>query len=106
MSTAEVFRAGIEAQEQVCESCARLIDARAADLFAGTGCLGLEALSRGAAKAVFCDVDQIPAALADWQAGGYQVRRVVPLDMFPGAANLEVLVLLAPAAAGRTGRRG
>jgi tRNA/tmRNA/rRNA uracil-C5-methylase (TrmA/RlmC/RlmD family) len=55
---------------------------------------------------VFCDVDQMPAALADWQAAGYHVRRVVPLDMFPGAANLEVLVLLAPAAAGRTGRRG
>ena len=39
----------------------RLEGARVADLFAGTGCLGLEALSRGAARAVFCDVD--PRAL-------------------------------------------
>ena len=36
----------------------RLDGARVADLFAGTGCLGLEALSRGAARAVFCDVDR------------------------------------------------
>lgn len=36
---------------------ARLIDASVVDLFAGTGCLGLEALSRGASKALFFDVD-------------------------------------------------
>lgn len=36
----------------------RLEGARVADLFAGTGCLGLEALSRGAARAVFCDIDR------------------------------------------------
>ncbi len=45
---------------------------------------------------VFCGVDQIPASLKEWRTGGYQVRRVVPLDMFPGTANLEVLVLLTP----------
>jgi tRNA/tmRNA/rRNA uracil-C5-methylase (TrmA/RlmC/RlmD family) len=45
---------------------------------------------------VFCGVDQIPAALKEWRKGGYLVQRVVPLDMFPGSMNLEVLVLLVP----------
>jgi 16S rRNA (guanine966-N2)-methyltransferase len=39
----------------------RIVGARCLDLFAGTGALGLEALSRGAGKAVF--VEQAPAAL-------------------------------------------
>ncbi|MBU0480802.1 MAG: class I SAM-dependent RNA methyltransferase [Proteobacteria bacterium] len=43
---------------------------------------------------IFCGVDQIPAAFREWQENGYQVERVVPLDMFSGTANLEVLVLL------------
>jgi 16S rRNA (guanine966-N2)-methyltransferase len=46
-----------------------LVGARVADLFAGTGALGLEALSRGAAAAVFVERDrasckQIEVALA------------------------------------------
>lgn len=40
----------------------RIPDAAVADLFAGTGNLGLEALSRGAASAVF--VDASPASIA------------------------------------------
>jgi len=43
---------------------------------------------------VFCGVDQIPDSLKEWRENGYQVERIVPLDMFPGTANLEVLVLL------------
>jgi len=43
---------------------------------------------------IFCGVDQIPPSLREWQANGYQVRRVVPLDIFPGSANLEILILL------------
>jgi len=43
---------------------------------------------------IFCGIDHIPAALADWQAHGYEVQRIVPLDMFPGTAHLETLVLL------------
>jgi len=39
----------------------RIVDSRALDLFAGTGAMGLEALSRGAKHAVF--IDNHPAAL-------------------------------------------
>ncbi len=53
---------------------------------------------------VFCDVDQIPIAMRQWQKAGYGVRRVVPLDMFPGSANLEVLVLLAASFGGANSR--
>ncbi len=45
---------------------------------------------------VFCSVDQIPAALAKWQAQGYAIQRIAPLDMFPGTPHLEVLIQLAP----------
>lgn len=45
---------------------------------------------------IFCGVDQIPASVKAWRAGGYRVVRIVPLDLFPGSANLEVLILLAP----------
>jgi len=36
----------------------RIEDARVLDLFAGTGCLGIESLSRGARRAVFLDTDR------------------------------------------------
>lgn len=42
---------------------------------------------------VFCGVDQIPASLKEWQDNGYRVKEIVPLDMFPGSANLEIIVL-------------
>jgi len=45
---------------------------------------------------IFCGVDQIPIALQEWQDNGYRPCHIVPLDMFPGTANLEVLILLQP----------
>lgn len=36
-----------------------IIDARVLDLFGGTGAVGIEALSRGAKQAVFCDLDRL-----------------------------------------------
>ncbi|MCA1584177.1 MAG: 16S rRNA (guanine(966)-N(2))-methyltransferase RsmD [Acidobacteria bacterium] len=41
----------------------RIAGARVLDLFAGTGAIGLEALSRGAAEAVFVEQDRRAAAL-------------------------------------------
>lgn len=51
---------------------------------------------------VFCGVDQIPPALTEWAVHGYEVQRVVPLDMFPGTAHLETLVLLRRTTTGPT----
>lgn len=58
---------------------ARVTGSRCLDLFAGSGALGLEALSRGAAEVVFVERDA-PAAralagrLAEWQASGARVE--------------------------------
>ena len=41
---------------------------------------------------IHCGVDEIPRELNRWRIGGYRVRRVVPLGMFAGSANLEILI--------------
>lgn len=41
---------------------------------------------------IFCNVDEIPRSLQEWRRGGYMPDRIVPLDMFPGTPNLEVVV--------------
>ena len=41
----------------------RVVGARVADIFAGTGTIGLEALSRGAASVVFIEQDRLSAEL-------------------------------------------
>jgi len=43
---------------------------------------------------IHCGVDQIPSSIEQWKQCGYHVNRIVPLDMFPGSPNLEVLILL------------
>jgi 16S rRNA (guanine966-N2)-methyltransferase len=57
----------------------RIEGARCLDLFAGSGALGLEALSRSAAEVIFIEQQRIAAAaiqrlLADWGAAGGEVR--------------------------------
>lgn len=47
---------------------------------------------------IFCGVDIIPEAVASWKACGYGVSRCLPLDMFAGTLNLEVLLVFEPLA--------
>lgn len=50
-----------------------------------------------------CGADEIPRELAAWTEAGLELRRIVPVDLFPGTTGLETLLLLEPAPA--RGRR-
>lgn len=43
---------------------------------------------------IFCGVDEIPKALPEWKKYGYEPEHMLPLDMFPGSCNLEIMILL------------
>ena len=42
----------------------------------------------------FCGTDELPRELERWRLAGYHVESALPLDLFPGTASLETLVLL------------
>jgi 16S rRNA (guanine966-N2)-methyltransferase len=63
-----------------------ITDARVLDLFAGSGALGIEALSRGADSVVF--VDDAPAAITAVQANLATVRREAEVVRRPALAYL------------------
>lgn len=44
---------------------------------------------------IFCGLETIPYELAKWKRGGYIPVECVPLDMFPGTPDLEVMILFA-----------
>ena len=72
--------------------------ARFADLFAGTGAIGIEALSRGAAEVVFIENHAPAAALIQKNLGSLGIRSgftVLPVDILRG---LEMLASKAKAA--------
>jgi 16S rRNA (guanine966-N2)-methyltransferase len=80
---------------------ARTQGARCLDLFAGSGALGLEALSRGAAHVSFIDsaepvVRELRQRLREWQASGAQVERSDALAFLAGAAQPFDIVFLDP----------
>ena len=76
--------------------------ARVLDLFAGSGQLGIEALSRGAKRCVFLDASReaIQIVLANCKtAGVFAQSRVIPDDAFHFLATTQEefdLALLAP----------
>lgn len=70
----------------------RLEGARVIDLFAGTGSLGIEALSRGADRALFYDVDRrsLDAVSKNLERLGFAGKgQAVFGDAFEAAARLE-----------------
>jgi 16S rRNA (guanine(966)-N(2))-methyltransferase RsmD len=70
----------------------RLEGASIVDLFAGTGSLGLEALSRGAARALFYDVDRrsLDAVEKNLERLGFAARgRVAQGNAFEAVDRLE-----------------
>ena len=80
---------------------ARTPGARCLDLFAGSGALGLEALSRGAAHVTFIDADEaavreLRARLAEWHAQGAQVKRADALRYLGGLPEPFDIVFLDP----------
>ncbi len=82
---------------------------RAADLFAGTGALGIEALSRGAASCLFIDSDRgaVTAITRNLQAFGAGSRaevRAQPVEYAPPPpAPCDLVFLDPPYAAGMAG---
>jgi 16S rRNA (guanine966-N2)-methyltransferase len=80
-------------REAVFASLGDVAGLRVLDLFAGTGALGFEALSRGAASATFVESDRSVAAVlrANIRALDYETRALVlPMDYRRALARLRV----------------
>ncbi|KQT32430.1 16S rRNA (guanine(966)-N(2))-methyltransferase RsmD [Sphingomonas sp. Leaf412] len=72
-----------------------------ADLFAGSGALGLEALSRGAASCLFVEqdgaaLDSLRANVATLKATGAEVRAGSVLALGPARAALDLVMMDPP----------
>jgi 16S rRNA (guanine966-N2)-methyltransferase len=79
----------------------RVVGARCLDLFAGSGALGLEALSRGAAQVTFVERDSVAvrelrARLTEWGAVGGQVEHMDAVRFLGGPAQPFEIVFLDP----------
>ncbi|QNE30937.1 16S rRNA (guanine(966)-N(2))-methyltransferase RsmD [Sphingomonas sp. NBWT7] len=76
-----------------------------ADLFAGSGALGIEALSRGAASCLFVEqdkpaLDALRANIAALGASSAEVRAGSVLALGPARAPLDVMLMDPPYASG------
>lgn len=72
-----------------------------ADLFAGSGALGLEALSRGAARCVFVEqdraaIDALKANIVKLGAAGAEVRQGSVLALPPAPLPLDLVMMDPP----------
>jgi len=47
---------------------------------------------------ICCGIDEIAREVGAWAAAGFELRRILPLDLFAGTAGLETLLLLEPGA--------
>jgi 16S rRNA (guanine966-N2)-methyltransferase len=79
----------------------RVSGARCLDLFAGSGALGLESLSRGAAQVSFVERDaaavrELRARLAEWGASGAEVTQADALRFLAGTGDPFDIVFLDP----------
>ena len=79
----------------------RVVGARCLDLFAGSGALGLEALSRGAAEVTFVERDgvavrELRARLTEWGAVGGQVEHTDAVRFLGSAPRPFEIVFLDP----------
>jgi 16S rRNA (guanine966-N2)-methyltransferase len=89
----------------------RIVGARCLDLYAGSGALGLEALSRGAASVVFVEqrrsvANALRELLLQWQAVGARVQCGQARDFLsaaPGAERFDLVFLDPPFAASSSG---
>jgi 16S rRNA (guanine966-N2)-methyltransferase len=80
-------------------------DLAVADLFAGSGALGLEALSRGAASCLFVEqdkpaLDALKANIAKLGAKGADVRATSVLALGPAPKPLDLILMDPPYASG------
>src|SRR4051812_13761804 len=78
-----------------------VVGARCLDLFAGSGALGLEALSRGAAHVTFVERDavaarELRARLTEWGAVGAQVEQMEAMRFLGGTPQPFEIVFLDP----------
>lgn len=83
----------------------RVVGARCLDLFAGSGALGLESLSRGASSAVFVEqhaaiARALSAVIAEWSVQGAEVVRADAFSYLRGTAQPFDIVFLDPPFAG------
>lgn len=43
---------------------------------------------------IFCGTDVIPKEVMAWDSKGYKIKKIQPLDLFPGTAHIETMILL------------